>query len=94
MCDDYSILHIETQYNNELSSAKIEEYDSRVKSLFPRQACLTVGTRLNDPLPHEQEVGRMPHEIANAGRIVGVRSTEQSVNHLLPLTSYYYTRFC
>ena len=34
------------------------------------------------------KVGCIPHDIRILGRIVGVRSTEQSVWHLLTLTSY------
>ena len=56
-----------------------ESYDIRVKSLTPRQACLQVEEGLSDPPHMKHEVERMLHESAEWGRIVEVRSTEQSV---------------
>ena len=54
-------------------------FDYNVKSLSPTHACMKVVTRLYDTPHNEDEVGRKHHENPNCGRIVGVRSTEQSV---------------
>ena len=53
------------------------------KAISPRQACLPVGKRLYCTPQYEHEVVRRHHGNANIGRIVEVRSTEQSVGVIL-----------
>ena len=67
----------------------IRKYDARVKSLKPRCACTGVVLRLSDPPDMSIKVERQLHDMRILGRIVGVRSTEQFVRHLLPPTSFY-----
>ena len=63
-------------------------YDSAVKSLPTRQACLPVGARPWTAPWYEREVGRSPTGTRISGRIVGVRSTEQSGESLLTVKSF------
>ena len=65
-------------------------YDARVKSLKPRCACTGVVLWLNDPPNMSIKVERQLHDMRMLDRIVGVRSTEQFVWHLLTLTSLYF----
>ena len=55
-------------------------YLFRVIILSTPQACLMVVTRIYDPSQHEQEVGHSTTRLRMVGRIVGVRSPEQSGN--------------
>ena len=64
-------------------------FDARVKSLEPRCACTEVVLRLSDPPDMSIKVERKLHDMRILDRIVEVRSTEQSVRHLLTLTSYH-----
>ena len=49
------------------------------KVIVTTQEKLVVGTRTLGAPQHEHEVGKGLHEMRVSGRIVGVRSTEQSV---------------
>ena len=64
-------------------------YDARVKSLKPRCACTGVVLWLYGPPDMSIKVERKLHDMRILDRIVEVRSTEQSVRHLLTLTSFY-----
>ena len=63
--------------------------DARVKSLKPRCACTGVVLWLYGPPDMSIKVERKLHDMRILDRIVEVRSTEQSVRHLLTLTSYH-----
>ena len=71
-----------------------EYHDARVKSLKPRCACTGVVLRLSDPPNMSIKVERQLHDMRILGRIVEVRSTEQSVRHLSTPVSYHtFVRF-
>ena len=53
--------------------------DSLAESTYSHASLLAVGETYWRRYTHEDEVGLKPHESSNVGRIVEVRSTEQSV---------------
>ena len=82
----FNIVHITDKF--EYVHDFIFTEDARVKSLKPRCACTGVVLWLSDPPDMSIKVERQLHDMRILGRIVGVRSTEQFVRHLLTPTSY------